>query len=151
MHNGRTRVEMGRLVAQPSADGNPQDLLCISAKRATAYRSYVDACTRLAHAASQPIDTANESLRSIIGATHKRCDKSFIRLVFFPLGRSNRLLERLSILALGQCYVLRSAAIECASPRARSRWRGTAVHTLRTRDVAKFLGERELWLRCGWC
>ena len=49
-----------------------------------------------------------------MGATHNRCDKSFIRLVFFPLSRSNKLLERLSILSLRQCYMLRSAAIECA-------------------------------------
>jgi hypothetical protein len=41
----------------------------------------------------------NESLQSIIGAMHKRCDTLFIRLKFSTLGRSNKLLERLIILS----------------------------------------------------
>jgi hypothetical protein len=50
----------------------------------------VRACTRFAHDATQPIDVERESIPSIIGATHNRCDKSFIRLRFSTLGRSNK-------------------------------------------------------------
>src|SRR6266498_6121376 len=38
------------------------------------------------------------SVQSIIGATQKRCDKLFIRSRFSTLGRSNKTLDRLSIL-----------------------------------------------------
>jgi hypothetical protein len=67
-----------------------------------AHYSYVRACTRFAHTASQAIDVECESYRSIIGATHKRCDKFFIRLMLSTLSRSNRYLERLTILSRGR-------------------------------------------------
>jgi hypothetical protein len=38
----------------------------------------------------QSIDVARESLRSIIGAMHNRCDKLFIYLRILALSRSNK-------------------------------------------------------------
>ena len=57
----------------------------------------VPSCTRSAHAALQAFDIENESVRSIIGAQHNRCDKLFILLCLLTFSRSNRLLDRLII------------------------------------------------------
>ena len=41
-------------------------------------------------------------MQSIIGAIQRRCDKSFIQLIVLVLSRSNRYLERLTILSRGR-------------------------------------------------
>jgi hypothetical protein len=45
-----------------------------------------------------------------MGATHNRCDKSFIRLMFLTFSLSNRLLERPVILSPREHDRLRSIA-----------------------------------------
>src|SRR6266545_6069088 len=68
-------------------------------QRTGAQYNQVRACTHFAHAASQLIDVERESLQSIIGATHNRCDKLFICSGYSALSRSNQPLERLIILS----------------------------------------------------
>lgn len=67
-------------------------------------------CTRSAHATLQPIETKNESFRSTMGATHNRCDKSFIQLMAFVPSRSNGYSGRL-IISHGQSYLSESAEL----------------------------------------
>lgn len=49
-------------------------------RRRRAQRSAFPSCTHSAHVAFQRLDDHGESARSIIGAMHNRCVKSFIRL-----------------------------------------------------------------------
>jgi hypothetical protein len=102
-------------------------------RRTSANPDEFAACTRFAHAALQATDVHRESYRSIIGATHKRCAKLFIRFRISTLSRSNKLLERLVILARCSHDWLRCATTECSQVGSRVRVRGMSVHALRTR------------------
>jgi hypothetical protein len=89
----------------------------------------VPSCTRSAHASFQPFGVRNESFRSIIGATHNRCDKLFIRLRFLTFSRSNGLLERPVILSPCKHDWLCCAAAWYSQVGSRVRMRRLSVHT----------------------
>src|SRR5438132_3307848 len=57
----------------------------LSASRSLHAHALLTACTRSAHASSQSLDVQNESLPSIIGATHNRWDRLFMTLRFCTL------------------------------------------------------------------
>ena len=105
----------------------------ITFQRTDAHHSEVRAGTGFAHAAAQLIDVECESYRSIMGATHNRCDKSFISLTISTFGRPNEPLERLVILSLGRHDCLRCPAAQYSQIGSRIRLRGWSVHKQRTR------------------
>src|SRR5258708_3777495 len=92
-------------------------------------KSQIPSCTRTAHAALQSIDIKNESFRSIMGATHNRCDNSFIRLKFSMLGRSRKLLDRLVILSSCEHDRVRSSTAWYSQIRNGVGLRALLVHT----------------------